>query len=340
MMDAGHGGNPAVAVITRTKDRAALLDRAVGSVLAQSMDRLHLVIVNDGGDPAPVDAVVAAHADRAGGRISVLHRAVSGGMESASNAGIGATRSDWIALLDDDDRWDPHFLERTMAAAEHVGAAGAVADATVVLERLVAGAPETVATFPFDPTPGAWMTRRPPTDLYRLIGWNQFPPCAFVYRRAVIDEIGGYDESLPVLGDWEFNLRFFARHPVVHVAEPLAFYHHRVDDDPALANSVHAGEDLHERVRLEILQRSLRADLEKGALGVGTLANLLYDLRQDRTAMHQSLEKLHEQVQGLNATISVLADRVDRSTEAQQRNGNRPAWWRHWRRRRLQPSAD
>jgi glycosyltransferase involved in cell wall biosynthesis len=259
--------------------------------------------------------VLAVHAERATGRITVLHRPVSGGMESATNAGIRASRSEWVALLDDDDHWDPRFLERTVAEAQRSGTAGAVADTTVVLERLVDGEAEEVAAFPFDPTPGAWMTWRPPTDLFRLIGWNQFPPCAFVYRRAVLDEVGWYDESLPVLGDWEFNLRLFARHPVTHVAEPLAFYHHRVDDDSALANSVHAGEDLHQRVRLQILERALRVDVERGISGVGTLANVLYDLREDRSAVHQSLERLHEEILQLRATVAALNARLN-ETEA------------------------
>jgi hypothetical protein len=37
---------------------------------------------------------------------------------------------------------------------------------------------------------------------------NFFPPIAFLFRRAVLDRIGGFNEALPVLGDWFFNLEF------------------------------------------------------------------------------------------------------------------------------------
>ena len=54
----------AVAIITRTKDRPLLLRRAVESVLGQThADWVH-VIVNDGGDPAAVEQVVAPQAAR------------------------------------------------------------------------------------------------------------------------------------------------------------------------------------------------------------------------------------------------------------------------------------
>ncbi|WP_363323715.1 glycosyltransferase, partial [Accumulibacter sp.] len=45
---------PLVAVITRTKDRPLLLQRALESVSGQSLTDIQWVIVNDGGEPAPV----------------------------------------------------------------------------------------------------------------------------------------------------------------------------------------------------------------------------------------------------------------------------------------------
>ena len=36
---------------------------------------------------------------------------------------------------------------------------------------------------------------------------NRFPPISFLFRRSVYDKIGGFDEELPVLGDWDFNLK-------------------------------------------------------------------------------------------------------------------------------------
>ena len=46
-----------VAIVTRTKNRPLLLERALNSVLGQSFADWHQIVVNDGGDPAPVDAL-------------------------------------------------------------------------------------------------------------------------------------------------------------------------------------------------------------------------------------------------------------------------------------------
>ena len=63
-----------VAVITRCKDRPVFLRRAIGSVLTQTFDDWVHVIVNDGGDPAVVDTLVAFHDDLYDGRVKVVHR--------------------------------------------------------------------------------------------------------------------------------------------------------------------------------------------------------------------------------------------------------------------------
>lgn len=268
-----------------------------------------MVIVNDGGDPDAVDAVVARHHDEARGRIHVVHHRQSSGMEAATNAGLRATDSRYVAILDDDDTWDPNFLELTVGLAEERGAMGVVTDTTVVLETVIDGEIRFLESFPFDPTPGPWMAPRPPNNHFRLISWNQFPPCAFVYRRCVLDDIGYYDESLPVLGDWDFNLRFITKHRIDHVAAPLAYYHHRPND--ATSNSVHAGETLHEQVRLELLDRYLHRELQEGALGIGFATNLLYEMRQTNDALarrladlDRGLSNLREMVEGTNGRIN------------------------------------
>ena len=303
---------PTVTVVTRTRNRPLLLDRAVRAAMQQTLTDLHMVIVNDGGDPAQVEDVIAARRDVARERVTVIHHRESLGMEAASNAGIRGSSSRYVAILDDDDSWHPRFLELAVGAAEQSGSMGTVTNTRVVLESTEYGDVRLSQWFDFDPLAGAWMPYRPPTDLFRLISWNQFPPCAFVYRRDALDDVGEYDESLPVLGDWDFNIRFLLRHRVGHLPLPLAYYHHRTDSSAGLGNSVHAGEDLHERVRLELLERYLRRDLEQGKLGVGFLSNLLYDLRQARSAEGTAQEELARRLDRIDDSLKQIADRLDR----------------------------
>jgi hypothetical protein len=77
-----------------------------------------------------------------------------------------------------------------------------------------------------------------------------------LFRRSLLDSIGYFDSSLPVLGDWEFNLRAVRDGEFVFIPERLANYHTRTpESDRAAGNSITVGEDLHLRVKKELQQR-------------------------------------------------------------------------------------
>lgn len=101
-----------VGIVTRTKNRIVLLRRALESVKNQSHENWILVIVNDGGDPAPVDRLVASIFNT-DSRVRIIHHPESKGMEAASNAGISALDTDYAIIHDDDDSWAPEFLKVT-----------------------------------------------------------------------------------------------------------------------------------------------------------------------------------------------------------------------------------
>ena len=76
-----------VAVITRTRDRPLLLQRAGRSVASQSYKNYLWVVVNDGGNAGEVKDVVAASGVPPE-HLRVLSHNSSRGMEAASNSGI------------------------------------------------------------------------------------------------------------------------------------------------------------------------------------------------------------------------------------------------------------
>lgn len=107
---------PTVSVILPTHNRGALLPRAVTSVLNQTWHDLELVVVDD----ASTDSTPGVLADlaRADSRIRSVRREQSqsdGNSENPRNAGLAVARGDYLAFLDDDDRYRPAFLERMVA---------------------------------------------------------------------------------------------------------------------------------------------------------------------------------------------------------------------------------
>ncbi|HEU5363475.1 MAG TPA: glycosyltransferase family 2 protein [Gaiellaceae bacterium] len=294
-----------VAVVLRTKDRPLFLERAVASVLGQTHDDLELVVVNDGGDPAAVDEVVARAADA---RIQVLHNPASEGMVAATNRALAASASTFVAVHDDDDTWAPGFLARTVAHLETSGAMGVVATADRVVERVVDGRIELLSSERLFPELRF-------VSLYRLCFENLATPIAFLYRREALATVGGYEERFGGAADWEFALRFVGAFEVDYLRseQALAFYHHRPDATGIETNSVYTDE--HRRLESRIANELLRADLAAGRLGLGLIVNAVrFGYEADERMFAREKEAMDERVEYLASCVA----KVDRRVEALQ----------------------
>lgn len=100
-----------ISIIIPTRNRAALLIRAIDSVLTQTYTDFEIVVVIDGQDDITESQLRVRNFP--GVRVLVLQEP-SGGCV-ARNAGIQAARGEYVALLDDDDEWLPSKLERQMS---------------------------------------------------------------------------------------------------------------------------------------------------------------------------------------------------------------------------------
>lgn len=256
--------SPTVCVVTRTKDRALLLTRAARSIGNQTYQDYIWVVVNDGGDPDPVQKVIDA-APVARERVKLTHNAQSMGMEAASNIGIRQTDSQYLVIHDDDDSWEPDFLAKTVAfldgpEGERYG--GVVTYSTYVSELI---RDEEVVELSRTP----YQDKLTGVDLDAIIDRNLYPPISFLFRRSVHDQIGGFDETLPVLGDWLFNMEFLLRANVGVLPELLALYHHRDRSDltrPEYRNTVVDQLAVHQKYTSLVRNSFLRRNLNQSAV--------------------------------------------------------------------------
>ena len=290
--------NPRVAIVTRTKNRPRLLRRAIQSVLAQGFADWQLIVVNDGGDPRPVDDVVAERHGELAGRVRVLHNAQSGGMEAASNQGIGESTSEYIVIHDDDDEWAPDFLQVTVGYLDtHPDDAGVAVRTEIVFERLTDEGREVVERVPLEPNMQA-------ITLIDLLHFNRFVPISFLFRRSAFDALGGFNEDLPVVGDWEFHLRFAVQFTIGYLNEgPLAFWNQRREAVGSEANSMIAGLADHHAYSLQIRDRLLREHVRAHGLGP-----LLYERELVAVEMHRLHEHLDLVHQELRETQDLVRD--------------------------------
>lgn len=268
-----------VAIITRTKDRPLFLKRALQSVANQTFTDYTHVVVNDGGDQKVVDELIGQQTDAARDRIKVFHRPESSGApDTLFNESIARVDSEYVAIHDDDDTWHPEFLQRTVASLDS-GVKGVVARTDNVYEKIVdQNTIEKIKS-------SSYMSDMQAVSLYRQCLDNQLTAVAFVYRRDAYEAVGKYDDTLPVVGDWEFGIRFLLSYDVEYL-DPgfaLAYYHRRIDSDNSFKDHDHR------KNITVVLNKYLRRDLAEGKLGVGYIMN---DLRYEQDLLARTVRRL------------------------------------------------
>ncbi len=256
-MSHGEPARPLVSVIVRTRDRLEPLGEALASVAAQTYRPLEAVVVNDGG--APVGGVVDRVRDRLAVRL--VEHPEPRGRAAAANAGVRAAAGEWVAFLDDDDLYLPEHVATVMEAARREGVELAYAACRVL--HPAAGPEGEVLARPFDPE--------------ALAIANSIPTCAVVVRREAVLAVGGFDEELEFLEDWELWLRLAARGRFAFVPEVTSVYR----AGPASVGGDMAGE------RWAAMVRVLERHWEK--VRPGALVRRLHELERDIAALRAEL---------------------------------------------------
>lgn len=296
---------PKVAVITRTKDRGILLERAILSVQNQTMGDFVQVILNDGGDKSIVDNLVEKHKKLIAGRVKVIHNESSTGHAPALNKAVRSIDSVYVAVHDDDDTWDSSFLEQTTAFLDEKKAQGVITVVDIVEETIEGDVIKFIKQGRgLEPVRGV-------VSLYDQCLVNYATPITFVYRRSVYDSIGGYSEDFEVAEDWDFTLRFLLEEDIHSLVtdDALSFYHHRVSATDSAQNSIFvdggARFDLHIN---RVANYYLREELKSGKLGLGYL---IASVRQARSLITQQSDALNERVnESVKSELHYIADGI------------------------------
>lgn len=196
-----------MSVIIPTYNRRELVQRAIGTVLAQSRTVQEILVVDDGSTDGTEDALTTAFGDR----IRYVRQA-NGGVSSARNHGLRLARGRYLALLDSDDEWLP---EKTQRQIEWLQARPDYGMALCDVVRMDAEHRD-VELFrrrellPEDGMILKWVLLQP-----------ALVPASVMMRREVFETVGGFDETLATGEDLDFHLRVAARWPIGIVEQPL-----------------------------------------------------------------------------------------------------------------------
>lgn len=277
-----------VAVITRTKDRPIMLPRVLESLSRQVTDDFVWVLVNDAGESNAVESIARQGRDR-GMDVLLIHRQESVGMEAASNDGVRKSESEYVVIHDDDDTWEPQFLQSTIEYMDcNIHIPGVVTWSNRIDEVINDNSIDIKACYPYNHSL---------KNLYLsdMAIENRFPPISFLFRRSIYEKLGGFDESLPVLGDWDFHLRVLMEGDIHIIQKGLANYHFRINSerDDIYGNTVDTGLEKHVLYDAVYRNRKLREDIAAGRSGIGTLLAIGQMLRRLNN-MADTLERISQ----------------------------------------------
>ncbi|HEV3483139.1 MAG TPA: glycosyltransferase [Candidatus Acidoferrales bacterium] len=226
--------NPLVSAIIPTYNRAHIVCEAVDSILAQTYPHIEVIVVDDGSKDDTL-----ARLQRYGDRIRVVTQA-NAGPAAARNRGIAAARGDLIAFLDSDDIWLPTKIERQVALMQRAGASVPCCLCNIMMKWNSGDRTSfDIAWLRPSAEEGLWLN----VDevlVTRFVLFNQ----GIMIRREVLDKIGGFDESIRYLEDYEFPLRLSLEGSWAFIKTPLAVWRE------SMTNSVYKN-SLREKVRTD-----------------------------------------------------------------------------------------
>ena len=194
-----------LSVIVRTVERVDRLREALESLAAQSRRDFEVVVVDMSRGKA--SSVIKDLKRRVPALVHVRMRWRVLSRPAALNAGIKRASGQYIAILDDDNCWEPSHTESILAAVEKSGA-----DLVYTGVRRVGLTPDGNTTLQED-------TSYEPFDAAKLLRGNYIYSSATTFRKSIWCDVGGYDEAFPVYEDWEFLIRATRGRAVVSLPE-------------------------------------------------------------------------------------------------------------------------
>lgn len=220
--------------------------RAIHSILKQTrVNFIKEIIIIDDGSTDSTSQIIKEFIIQSKPKTAIkLIKQENAGVSAARNNGVKIAKGEWIALLDADDAWVENKIELSIKAiSEHpiISVLGSNRD-KLLRKR----------------------GRKVAEGLYRLNVrdqlWSYWPSTpTLMFKKEIIDSIGGYDETRSHAEDGDFLLRAAANYGVYYLSESLTI----TDDKPAYGASGLSGNNqkMHEGCLINVRNALKRSDI-------------------------------------------------------------------------------
>jgi len=202
-------GNTAVSVVVVNWNRSVLLRSCLQSLFAQQVDRdVEIVVVDNGSVDGSAEMVEAQFRDVGRFRLRLIRNTENRGFCAANNQAFALSRSEFVALLNNDAEAEPGWLAGLLEAFEGSPQVGMAASRILVYED--PGRIDKVGHLIYldgqNRGRGSGALDNGQYDRVEEVLWPD--GCAAMYRRSMLDQIGGFDEDFfAYADDAELGLR-------------------------------------------------------------------------------------------------------------------------------------
>lgn len=216
-----------ISVVIPLYNKRAHIIETVDTVLAQTIQPLEILVIDDGSTDGGADWL---HEER-GDRVRII-RQDNAGVSAARNLGIRAALGEYVAFIDADDSWEPHFVEEIIMM---------------------------ILKFPQADIFTTGYQSKYEGDLYvdPKIRWPQrvVEPCilenyfevsargelpfvmsGFCARRETLISLGGFPEGEPLGEDQDLFAKAALQSIIAYSPRVLCFYHKDADNRACLGN--------------------------------------------------------------------------------------------------------
>ena len=195
-----------ISIIIPTLNRVKYLPRALDSAFNQTFKAAEIIVVDNGSSDGTLEFIKEKYP-----LVTLLEESKLG-VSAARNKGIISSKSDWVAFLDSDDAWDNRKLEVQKNA---------------LLSNSI--------NYKLVHTEEIWIKnniRINQMKKHQKFGGYIFEKClplccispsSVLVQKNIFNQVGYFDESLPVCEDYDLWLKICSKEEVLFIDQKLTF---------------------------------------------------------------------------------------------------------------------
>lgn len=203
-----------VSVIMPTYNRINVISNAIDSVLNQSFQNFQLIICDDGSNDSTEDLINELYSQKLDENKIIYLKQKNSGVSKARNLCLKNADGDLIAYLDSDNIWLEYYLEKMVSIFNSLNYDTAYCTVEVIdnhsrqLCKEIYGKSKFVLNVEY--------------DREKILKENFIDLNIFMHKAELYHELGGFNESLKSMVDWELILRYTKNHKPFFLDEVLA----------------------------------------------------------------------------------------------------------------------